>query len=71
MVQLFSIYSFIKIMINHNFNKVYPFGVLKGRALYLHHRGIEPQSTAWKAAMLPLHQWCFNPRWGSNPQSPD
>ena len=25
----------------------------------MHHTGIEPMSTAWKAAMLPLHQRCW------------
>ena len=25
----------------------------------LHHSGIEPEANAWKAFMLPLHQWCL------------
>ena len=24
----------------------------------MHHPGIEPRANAWKAFMLPLHQWC-------------
>ena len=68
MVQLFSIYSFIKIMYHHNFNKVLK--VLKGSALYLHHRGIEPRAIAWKANMLPLHQWCLKPPVGIEPTIP-
>jgi hypothetical protein len=27
--------------------------------IMLHHSGIEPEANAWKAFMLPLHQWCF------------
>ena len=25
----------------------------------MHHPGIEPRANAWKAFMLPLHQWCL------------
>ena len=25
-----------------------------------HHTGLEPATDAWKAPMLPLHQWCKN-----------
>jgi hypothetical protein len=27
----------------------------------MHHPGIEPRAIAWKATMLPLHQWCYIP----------
>ena len=26
----------------------------------MHHPGIEPRAIAWKAIMLPLHQWCWS-----------
>ena len=26
----------------------------------VHHPGIEPRAIAWKATMLPLHQWCYS-----------